>query len=58
MTHEEMISVLEDYLEMETGVYIKPSWFEALSFLAGYFGTLTVDMVMVVRKLQREGRIN
>lgn len=57
MTHEEMLSVLEDYLELETTDWTKPSWFECLSFLSGYCGSITPDMVMAVRKLQREGKV-
>lgn len=57
MTHEEMKSVLDDYLEMESGEWSKPTWFDCLSFLAGYFGTVTVDMIMLVRKYQREGKV-
>ena len=58
MTHEELVAVFEDYLEMESGTYSKPDWFECLSFLAGYFGSVTVDMIMLVRKYQRENKVN
>ena len=58
MSYEEMVAVLDDYLEMEINTWHKPSWFECLSFLAGYFNTINVDMVMAVRKRQREGKVD
>lgn len=57
MTYEELVSILEDYLQMETEPYNKPSWFDCLAFLSGYCGTIDINMVMLVRKLEREGRI-
>lgn len=57
MTFEELESVLDDFLELETNKYSKPSWFECLSFLCGYCGEITIDMVMVVRKHQHDGRV-
>ena len=57
MTFEELESVLEDYLQMETTNYSKPSWFDCLAFLSGYCGAIDINMVMLVRKLQREGRV-
>lgn len=57
MTHEEMLSALEDYLEMQTTEWDKPSWFDCLAFLSGYCGSIDINMVMAVRKLQREGRV-
>lgn len=57
MTHEEVVSVFEDYLELVSTTYSAPDWFECLSFLAGYFGTVTVDMIMMVRRYQRDGKV-
>ena len=57
MTHEEMLAVLEDYLVLQTTEWDKPTWFDCLTFLSGYFGQITPDMVMAVRKMQREGRV-
>lgn len=57
MTFEELESILEDYVQLETTKYSKPSWFDCLSFLSGYFGAIDINMVLAVRKLQREGRI-
>lgn len=57
MTHDEMLAVLEDYVELQTNNWYKPSWFDCLTFLSGYCGHISPDMVMAVRKLQREGRV-
>lgn len=57
MKHEEIVTILEEYLKMQTTERNKPTWFDCLSFLSGYCGTLTLNMVMVARKLQREGRV-
>lgn len=57
MTHEKITDVLEEYLEMQTTEWDKPSWFDCLAFLTGYFDMVTLDMIMAVRKLQREGRV-
>lgn len=57
MTHDEMIAVLEDYLELMTTEWDKPSWVDCVAFLSGYFGHISLDMVMAVRKMQREDKI-
>lgn len=57
MTHEEMIAVLEDYIKTQTSEWGNPSWYDCLFFLGGYFGCINADMVLTVRKMQREGKV-
>ena len=33
------------------------NWVDMLAFCIGYYGEVTLDMIMVVRDLQREGKI-
>lgn len=54
---EFITEVLEEYLTLQTTEWDKPSWFDCLSFLQGYFDDLSLDMVIVVRKYQREGKV-
>ena len=57
MTYEEVKSILDDYLELETTAWTKPTWFECLSFLSGYCGCVSMGMILLVRKYQREGLV-
>lgn len=34
-----------------------PGWDEVLAYCSGYYGEVTLDMIQVVRELQREGKI-
>lgn len=54
---ETIRSAVKDYAELHRyGDYIEhPTWYDVLSYLAGYFGEITVDMVIVVRQMQMEG---
>lgn len=57
---EEIRSVLLDYIKMcqvWDDIVTRPTWYDALAFLSGYYGELNCPMVMVVRELQREGKI-
>ena len=58
-TNRDLIRLhLEQYIyEMNHEGHCFPNWFEALSYCAGYYGEVTVEMIMVVRELQREGKI-
>ena len=51
--------ILDDYIQLHTDEIfcLKPTWYDTLAFLAGYLGEITVDMVVVVRQYQREGKI-
>lgn len=53
----EILEALDQYLVLQTTAWDKPSWFDCLAYLKGYFGELNLEMVMEVRKLQREGKV-
>lgn len=57
MTREQIKEFLLDmYTTILPGKPV-PEWFEVLAFCDGYYGKITVDMVSVVREMQREGYI-
>ena len=58
MTDRDLIQMhLEDYLQEIQPFKHKPAWFDVLAFCEGYYGKITLDMVMVVREFQREGKV-
>ena len=48
---------LEQYLRDILPNTYKPDWFDVLAFCDGYYGEITLDMVLVVREFQRDGRV-
>lgn len=58
MTDRNLIRMhLEDYLQEIQPDKVKPSWYDVLAFCEGYYGNITLDMVMTVREFQREGKV-
>lgn len=58
MTNRDLIRMhLEDYLHEIKPFSWTPAWFDVLAFCEGYYGNITLDMVMVVREFQREGKV-
>ena len=58
-SNRDMIQMhLEHYVyDCKLSWHYIPDWADLLSYCSGYYGEVTLDMIQIVRKLQREGKI-